>query len=560
MIEKAGTKPLRRKFSGWWIPPIFFLLFFFFYPLFSIFNLSAVQLFERGLDENLWLNIWHPLWFTIWQALLSTLLTLALGLPTAYIYARYQFPGKRLFKMLITLPFVLPTVVAAAGYNALLGPRGWLNLLLQVLNLPAINLMNTLGIILLAHIFYNTTIVIRVVGSAWAQLDTRLEDAGRALGAAPMRVLCEITLPLLRPAIMSAALLVFIFDFTSFGVILLLGGPRFTTLEVEIYTQAFHYLNLSLAGVLSAVQLLFTLILGLIYSLLNQNSSLSLIPRLKSEGLRKASTVREKIFVAIFLLLIFVLILSPMLSLTVSSVVRLDADRGQRIAAPPGITFEYYAQLFSNQSSSLFYVPPFQAMRNSLIFAFLTVLLAVPFGLMAAYPLNLSRSFSHLMELVLLLPLGTSAVTLGLGYVIAFSRPPLNLANFPYLAPLAHSLVAFPFVVRTLQPAIGAIPPVYRQAASTLGAAPRRVWLEIDLPIAARAIVISAIFAFTISLGEFGATLLVTRPDFPTIPVAIFRYLSQPGAANYGQAQAMATLLMSVCGLCIYLMEELNRE
>jgi thiamine transport system permease protein len=88
-----------------------------------------------------------------------------------------------------------------------------------------------------------------------------------------------------------------------------------------------------------------------------------------------------------------------------------------------------------------------------------------------------------------------------------------------------------------------------------LGASPLRVWQEVDLPIASRAVLVGAVFAFTISMGEFGATLFIARPDTPTMPIAIYRFLDQPGSLNYGQALAMSTLLMLVCGLGFILIE-----
>jgi len=154
-----------------------------------------------------------------------------------------------------------------------------------------------------------------------------------------------------------------------------------------------------------------------------------------------------------------------------------------------------------------------------------------------------------------MLPLGASAVTLGLGFIIAFSRPPLDAGSFPWLIPIAHSLVALPFVVRTLQPAIASIPVTLRQGAAVLGASPWRVWREVDLPIVSRAALVGAIFSFTISLGEFGATTFLSRPEFPTLPVAVFRFLSQPGPLNYGQAMAMAALLLLVSALSILALE-----
>jgi thiamine transport system permease protein len=145
-----------------------------------------------------------------------------------------------------------------------------------------------------------------------------------------------------------------------------------------------------------------------------------------------------------------------------------------------------------------------------------------------------------------MLPLGTSAVTLGLGFIIALGRPPLDLRASPWLIPLAHTLVAFPFVVRSLTPSLRSIKPRLRQAAAVLGATPAQALRHIDLPLVGRALFVAAVFAFTISIGEFGATALIARPEYPTVPLAIYRFISQPGAMNYGQALALSTILMVI--------------
>jgi thiamine transport system permease protein len=162
------------------------------------------------------------------------------------------------------------------------------------------------------------------------------------------------------------------------------------------------------------------------------------------------------------------------------------------------------------------------------------------------------------MDPILMLPLGASAVTLGLGYIIVFNRPPFDVQAFPFLIPIAHSLVALPFVIRVIQPALASIPPALRQAAAVLGASPWRTWREVDLPIITRAALVGAIFSFTISLGEFGATTFLARPEYPTLPLAIYRFLSQPGALNYGQALAMATVLLFICAISIFILEKLT--
>ncbi len=535
--------------------PLAFLALFYFYPLSSIFRLSlaseggAALTALRGLVSTSYYI--RALWFTTWQATLSTLLTLLAALPAAYVFARYQFRGKSLLQALTTIPFVLPTIVVAAAFTSLLGPKGWVNQILMTVpsatlraglgrDGPPINLMHTLGIILLAHVFYNYTIILRMVGGFWANLNPQLEAAARMLGASPWRAFREVTLPLLRPALTAASLLVFLFDFTSFGVILVLGGPRYATLEVEIYRQAVNLFNLPVAAALSLLQIACTFGLMVVYTRLQQRITVPLQLRPRQITARYPRTWGERWLVGINVAVMVLLLVVPLLSLAERSL-----STGQS-----GYSLAYYRALSVNRQSSIFFVPPLLAVRNSLLFAIATVGLALTLGLISAWLLARQRGrLGRLLDPVFMLPLGTSAVTLGFGYIIALAKPPLNLRASPALVPLAHTLVALPFVVRSLLPVIRGIHPHLREAARVLGASSWRVWREVDLPIVGRALLVGAVFAFTVSLGEFGATVFVARPQMPTMPVVIYRFLGQPGAINYGQALAMSTLLMIVCAV-----------
>jgi thiamine transport system permease protein len=199
----------------------------------------------------------------------------------------------------------------------------------------------------------------------------------------------------------------------------------------------------------------------------------------------------------------------------------------------------------------VFYVPPIQATANSLAYASATVALSLLLGFPAAIALAKPTRLEKILDPLIMLPLGSSAVMLGLGFIISYGA----WLTSPLLVPFAHTLVALPFVIRTLQPALASIPQRLRQAATSLGASPFQVWKTIDLPILRRATLAAGTFAFTISLGEFGATLLISRPEYPTIPVAIERFLSQPGGLNYGQAMAMSTILMTLTTLSILVIE-----
>ncbi|HEY3310991.1 MAG TPA: iron ABC transporter permease [Anaerolineales bacterium] len=556
------ASPLRRVLP--WLAPTLFLGLFFFLPLARILALGLDPAFLHASPAFL-ARLINVLRFTFTQALLSTLLTLLAGLPLAWLFARFDFPLKPFFRVLTAIPFMLPTVVVAAGFTALLGPRGWANLgLMALLGLdrPPLPFSGTLWAILAAHVFYNATIVIRIVGNAWAALDVRLSDAARSLGASSFKTLLHVTLPLLRPSIFAAGLLVFLFDFTSYGVILLLGGPRFVTLEVEIYIQAMQMLNLPAAALLSVVQMLCTLAFSTIYARYITRITSAVRPRSAWLNLQFPRGPRQRILVAALLAFMLMFFALPIFALPIRSVSRLEPARAELAPATPALTLDYYRELFINRRGSLFYVPPFQAARNSLAYAALTVVLSLAFGFPAAAALARPGKLEKWIDPFLMLPLGASSVTLGLGYILTFNRSPLpglpGLLTSPLLVPLAHTTIALPFVIRSLQTAMAQIPQRYREAAAVLGASRWQTWLNVDWPIISRAVISAGAFAFTVSLGEFGAASLLARPEYPTLPTAIYRFLSQPGGLNYGQAMAMATILMLVCGLGILVIERLR--
>ncbi len=554
--------PLTRSRFFTWLAPLVFLGLFFFLPFARI---LAVGMDFTSLRASFFGETFNILLFTFGQAILSTLLTLLLGLPLAFLFARYNFPGKGILRALTAIPFMLPTVVVAAGFNALLGSNGWVNILTKNTNLPPVVFVGTLWAILAAHVFYNTTVVIRLVGNAWAALDIRLTDASRALGADPFQTLWRVTLPLLRPAIYAASLLVFLFDFTSYGVILILGGPKFVTLEVQIYIQALYMLNMPAASLLSLLQLLCTLAFSVLYNRYTNRAVAPLKPRAAWANLRAPKQRAEKLFLAGMVTVLLIFFALPLLALPIRSVTRLEAERASHSTETqaPGLTTAYYSELFLNRRDSIFHVPPVQAALNSLTYASLTVLLSLLLGFPAALALARPGRFEKAIDPFLMLPLGASAVTLGLGYIVTFNHPlpffgNASLLTSPLLIPLAHTTIALPFVIRNLQTALATIPQRYREAAAVLGASRWQIWRTIDWPIISRATVSAGAFAFTVSLGEFGAASLLARPEYPTLPTAIFLFLSHPGPLNYGQAMAMATLLMLFTGLGIFLIERLR--
>jgi thiamine transport system permease protein len=333
-------------------------------------------------------------------------------------------------------------------------------------------------------------------------------------------------------------------------------------MEVEIYYQTVALFNLPLAAALAVLQMLSTLSLTVIYTRLSARLSrpLSLRPRVYTQ--RRLLSWRRRLLAGAFLVLLLGLETTPLVALAARSVARFESGAGGTQLA--GFTLDYYRELSVNRRQSLFFAPPGTAVGVSLLYASATVVLALALGVPAAWALSrdttqgLAARLNHILDPLLMLPLGASAVTLGLGFIVALSRPPLDLRASPILIPLAHTLVAFPFVVRSLAPALRTIRPRLRQAAAVLGASPAQVLRAIDLPLAGRAILVAATFAFAISMGEFGATALIARPEYPTVPVAIYRLISQPGALNYGQALALSTILMAVTAAGLVAIERLR--
>ncbi|GGP61842.1 iron ABC transporter permease [Streptomyces melanogenes] len=489
-------------------------------------------------------DIGHVLWFTTWQALASTALTLLIALPGAYVFARFDFPGRHLLRAVVTVPFVLPTVVVGTAFLALLGRGGLLD------ELWGVRLDTTVWAILLAHVFFNYAVVVRTVGGLWAQLDPRQEEAARVLGASRFAAWRTVTLPALGPAVAAAALMVFLFTFTSFGVVQILGGPTFSTLEVEIYRQTAELLDLPTAAVLTIVQ--FAAVGAVLavhaWTVRRRESALKLVD--PKQTARRPRGAGQWTLLAGVLAVIAVLILLPLGVLVARS-----------LDTPDGYGFGYFRSLQSVGEGGTFLVPPLEAVWNSVQYALAATGIALVIGGLAAAALTrrggrLVRGFDAL----LMLPLGVSAVTVGFGFLITLDRPPLDLRTSWILVPLAQALVGVPFVVRTMLPVLRAVDGRLREAAAVLGASPLRVWREVDLPLVRRALLIAAGFAFAVSLGEFGATVFIARPDRPTLPVAVARLLGRAGDLNYGQAMALSTILMVVCALSLLLLERVRTD
>jgi len=472
---------------------LLFLGFALFYPLWRILLLGVGEGFAQTLGNPYYLGRYL---FSLQYGLLSALLTLLLALPLAFLFRR-RFPFREALLAWSTLPFVLPTPVVALGFMALLGPRGVLG----------VDLYGTLALLLLAAVFYNLGLALRILLPVALRLEGPLR-AARVLGASPFRAFLRVGLPLLLPALGSAGLLIFIYAFSAFGVPLLLGGGRYATLEVEVYTLLAHRLAFPEA---SALMLLQFLTLGLAAFLYLRIPSYPLPPGgLLPSGRPWALTLG--------LFLLFLLLF-----------VEMDLRALARAWASEDFT------------------PLPLALGNSLRFAFLAFLLALPLGV--AYGVAARKRGA--LDLLGLFPLMVSPVAVGLGYLLAYPSLRGSLA----LLLAAYALLAYPLVARVLLPALRSLPRSLLEAARVLGATPLRAFLRVELPLLLPALASGSALALAALLGEFGASLVLWRPEWTTLTLAIYERLGRPGEGPYQEALALAALPALLSGLLFYLLD-----
>lgn len=485
-------------------------------------------------------------WFTLWTATLGTVLAVVLGLPAAYVLHRLRFPGRGLVRAALLVPFVLPTVVVGVAFDLLLRDGG---------PLAGLDLAGTPAAIVAGLVFFNVAVVIRTVGAAWEGMDRRPAEAAAALGASPAQVWWSVTAPALRPAVVSAASVVFLFCATAFGVVLIVGGVRYASVETEIYLLTANLLDLQAAAALSLVQLLAVVALLLVSARLRTTADPTrsrVVATPRRPGRRDAGPL-------LVTGLVLMAVAAPVTALVVGSL-RLDGAWSlasyRALAGAPGDGH--------GQAGKALLVPVTDALANSVRTAVDATWMSVLLGLLvAAVVTRRSRSRAEhrvrsLLDGLFMLPLGVSAVTLGFGFLVTLGRPPLELRDSPLLVPVAQALVALPLVVRTLVPVLASVDERLRQAAASLGATPAQTLLAVDLPVLWKPLLGAAGFAFAVSLGEFGATSFLVRPDYPTVPVVIFRLLGNPGELNYGMALAASVVLAATTATVMLAVERLR--
>ena len=523
MTGTTANRLPRRLVVALLAPPAIALGVFYAWP-FATLVAAAIDVdsvrttFERG-------RTWEIVRFTTWQAIVSTVVTVVVGLAPAWVVARCSFPGRRLLLALLTAVFVLPTVVMGAAVLALLPD----------------SIDRTAWSVIAAHVLFNVAVVVRTVGSVWEHLPTDMEAAAATLGAGPATVAREITLPLLRPAVTAAAAIVFLFTFTSFGVVRVLGAPGTRTIEVEVWRRATQLGQVDQAAVLALLQLAVLGVVAAWSAVSARRHSRALAMRPLARPVRPRGW-RRRAVVALVAGATFAITLAPLVALVVGS---LSTPGGWTTAAWRGLDS---AEVRPGLSLGL---DPLGALVNSLRTAAWATALATVAGALASLGIAASGRVGRVLDAGLLLPLATSAVTIGFGMLITFDVAPVDWRASWWLVPVGHALVAVPFVVRTTLGVLRSVDPRLSAAAATLGASPARAWREIVLAHLWRPLAVGAALAAAISLGEFGATSFLSRSGDETLPIAIEILLGRTGSLLRAKGYALATMLAAAVVLLV---------
>ena len=523
---------LNRRLVGWVIPLIF-LGVLFFWPLVNILN--------RGFEGDWAVHLvdvrdWQITWFTVWQALVSTAITIALAVPGAYILYRKNFPGQRFLRTLITIPFMLPTIVVATGFtifrdaaNVWTDPIVW---------------------IIAAHVFLNYALAVRTIGSYWMSLDLQTEEAAAIEGAGRFRTVFSISLPQLRPAIISAIASTFLYCSASYGVILVLGGGQVQSLETEIALAANTLLDLPKASALALIQTMLSVVaFGISQTGGRANIGIELG---EHDGQVKRVDRRDWLAIAITLPVVTLLIATPMIQIVWKTFTE-------------GAGFvQNFVNLTSLGTRNVLNISVLDAslnsFRNMLISASIALVVGVTVSYLLAMPTKKRSTVlvNRVLDVMFLLPLGISTVVLGFGYLVTFGGYPLPLRETWLVVPLIQSVMAVPLVVRLIYPALAALDRNHTEAAANAGANRWQSFWLIELPMVRFSLYTAAAFAALVSLGEFGAASLLAYGDQATLPTVLYSLISKPGGDNYGMAMAASTFIIALTFAVVFAISREN--
>ncbi|MBL6882824.1 iron ABC transporter permease [Euryarchaeota archaeon] len=486
-------------------------------------SIAERSIYETIADFNNKFQTKDSISFTFIVAFLSTIFTLIIGLPLAWNLGRYNWPYHNILRSIFTVPFVMPSILVAMGFLALLD---WISFLTDYNHSTEVRFY----FLLLAHAWFNLALVIRFCEPLLSTIDSSYEEACRLLPSGKTQIsrFRNFWLPLMWPNIAASSALVFVFSFTSFALVKFIT-PTQRNLEVVMANQS-EWAGLSVPSLSrtpseivmasSTIQLVTIIFALIISSWLQSRSSGHHLSTLNDA--RKSVSFKSLRGLYIILMLIF--IISPMLSLISSSFMIRENNM---------MTFSLdgWESAFGGSRSP---TNAYQSLKTSIGYALMTIFLSLPIGFLLADTIfNLEKTnpkSATILDVLVMLPLALSAVMVGLGVLLGLMRTDPEIARSWWIPLYGHLMLTTPFVVRVLLPAMRNLNPRLEEAASLLGANYLKRLIFIRISLLTPSIIVASSLVFAISLGEFGASWVVLRfTEYTTLPVMIGDLLSRPG-------------------------------
>lgn len=507
----------------------------------------------QALDKNFVSQ--NTIGFTFVQSFFSTILTIMFGFPIAWVLGRYSWPFKSFLRSILTLPFVIPAIIAAMGFLTITGPYG--------LDIRT-NESTWWFTLILSHAWFNIALIIRFCEPVLSTLNPNLEEQLLLLpnGVTLYSRLKTLWIPILTPAIAAASCMTFVFSFTSFALVKWIT-VRDKTLEstmAEVSSSAGiqGYMESSSDIVLGASLIQFLVLL----------TSLWLMSVLQRNSRSKWQQANEKVaqsknFRGWFILVpaIFFVML-PLISVIIGSLRVRDVNENSS-------SFKWSAEGWSEAFQGSYSFPPLsEALFNSLIYSCGTLIVAVPLGYALASTIhNLEEknlSLSKILEMYTMLPFALSAAMIGLGVMLGIIKlNPSSAYDFRFLPALAHIIITVPFVVRIILPALRSFDLSYDDNAKVLGINSFQRFLKIKLPLMKGSILVATVFTLAMSLGEFGASFIVARnSEWVTIPLLIDSLRGKPmkDPLTVPASNAVATVLMVITMILFLIVERFRNK
>lgn len=527
--------------------PIILLLVFLVYPVMSVIISGLVSASGSSFVDTISSDeTQFTISFTVIQASLSTILAVLVGVPGAMLLARLKFRGKSLIRALIIVPFVLPPIVVVIGFLQMFGSYGIIDTALMSITQSTTSIFNLAegftGIIL-AHTFYNAPLVMLLVSAAMERLNPEIEESAEILGADSFSRFRRITLPHILPALLASAILTFLFCFMSFPIVLALGGSTYNTIEIQMWNAFRTPDRGGEVSSLALIQIVITISLAITYIKLsrgtdNQSGPTTTIHTVSISKYKKW----EKVAILTYLFSILILVGGPIAAIF-------------RAAFFDPVTQRYSLDGFS-YLITLGSEGGIQPLINSLFYGGMATLLAVTIGIPLAYShRSKARGLSTLSSVMILLPLGISSITVAYGLLIAIAVPTgLNINPWPIIV-IAQTIFGVPFTARAIEIGLKNIDPNILDQADSLGSSRLQRLLYVELPLLIPSILVGAVFAFAMAIGEMSATLFIALPQNYTLAVAIYDNL---GVRRFVEAGASALILVVICVVAFLAMEKLS--